>query len=725
MPLNRWGLIDRPPAPAISIGQTPGGQVIKIEPEINPDSDNPVSSAAVARALNNTLPLINMLTAAKNAPADATIPILVDGEHYQAPISAFLAQAGGGGAVDPNPVESSRNPISSGFVYSLINGDTFAPGIAQLRDWPVAWGNSTFLLVGNGQKGYAKLNLEGYLNRNQPGGVAALDANGKLSPTTLPAVRTSRFEVATSKADAARITQAGEFLILQTAGQPDKMYLRLKATGTDATAFDGDFDQVDFGAGVSQVVGQSGNVTAAQILEGLKGLGANTFIPFTKAHQDAIAAMDMMHIGGTNSVGQVTVGNDISFWVRPNVQTATWATPLIIEHTGGSPRVRFPYLPAAATPQTAKFVGIDPTTGQLGTLPTPASGGIDWANTATSTTPADADLLLLNTASGVKKMTRQVFLGALITAANSALKLSAADPTNDAPISILFLGADNTASRTQTMTYNPSDKALYFLERGQGKAYQYSPDGVSKYILNYVSGADGGFAYSVTKSQLWVSVDGKRTMIWRPFGDGAIPETEIFGLARIDGIDIGKLITPDGYTGIRRAGSPFPAIAQDAAGNTRISGLAISMFTNNTVGLPTKPPTTGDPFKYRIVYIRDDGQLVQNSSFISSSEKYKRDIQEAGIDGEAWVSKTRPVTFFFKDQEYPEGSAPHFGLIAEDLHDVPALQRMVTYGDHSRSRESVEGIDVEALPFWNLAGLNYLYQRIERLEAKLSQMEAS
>jgi hypothetical protein len=161
---------------------------------------------------------------------------------------------------------------------------------------------------------------------------------------------------------------------------------RLKATGTDATAFDSDFDQVDFGAGVSQVVGQSGDVTAAQILEGLRGLGSSVFVPFTKAHQDAIAAMDMMHIGGTNSVGQVTVGNDISFWVRPNVQTVTWATPLIIEHTGGSPRVRLPYLPAAATPQTAKFIGIDPTTGQIGTLPTPASGGIDWANTAASTT---------------------------------------------------------------------------------------------------------------------------------------------------------------------------------------------------------------------------------------------------------------------------------------------------------------------------------------------------
>lgn len=40
MLINGMDLITRVPVPEVAVGQTPGGQVIKIESQINPDSDN-------------------------------------------------------------------------------------------------------------------------------------------------------------------------------------------------------------------------------------------------------------------------------------------------------------------------------------------------------------------------------------------------------------------------------------------------------------------------------------------------------------------------------------------------------------------------------------------------------------------------------------------------------------------------------------------------------------
>lgn len=575
--------------------------------------------------------------------------------------SSLLDRVAGGGAgsvtVDDTPVQGSRRPIASDYIYTLVYGDNqVAPGLNKLQDRPASWAK-TYALVGDGDKAYARLDL----TPNKPGGVVFVDENGLVPSALLP---------------------------------PDA---------------------------VTSVAGTSGAVTATQILTALTNLGVNAFVPYTRTWQEKL--------GGITRA-QVTATTDVSLSVRQTA-TSAFVTPLVVDFntavTPAVPRVRLMSLPALPTPASGKQIGIDPTTWQVGTLPIYAAA-LDWSTATANATPADTDLLLVRNAAGANQtMTRKVFL-------DGYMKVAPADTANDAPIPMLFLNAGTgLISRSQTMTYNPADKTLTFLERGQLYAFKYTKDSANSFVLGVATDATGGYVIGTEKVTtdlpLRVNLSGKTLIMFRPPATAPITatstvEVETFGSTRIDGLHVGTFanIPVDTFAGIRRAGAPYAAIGQDAAGNTRINGTTIVVRTGANAGLPAKTAVATDV--YRAVVVRADGQLFQEIVTSTSSEKFKRDIHDARIDGQAWVSMTRPVTFYYTDQVYPEGSAPHFGLIAEALHDVPALRRLVTYADASHSRESVQGIDRDAIPFWNLAGLNYLYQRIERLEAHLSQMEA-
>jgi hypothetical protein len=122
---------------------------------------------------------------------------------------------------------------------------------------------------------------------------------------------------------------------------------------------------------------------------------------------------------------------------------------------------------------------------------------------------------------------------------------------------------------------------------------------------------------------------------------------------------------------------------------------------------------------YRAVWINNSGVLGHTSSSIIKKE----DVVDANLSPNI-VSELRPVTFKYKNDvaEFGDNAQEHIGLIAEELLDIPGMERFVFFDDVDGVQVPA-GIHYELLAVALIPAIQKQDEQIKLLEARLSKLE--
>jgi hypothetical protein len=149
-----------------------------------------------------------------------------------------------------------------------------------------------------------------------------------------------------------------------------------------------------------------------------------------------------------------------------------------------------------------------------------------------------------------------------------------------------------------------------------------------------------------------------------------------------------------------------------------IAGISKTiLYANGRIFADTLGTTTRTPGSGVTIVQGTDGFLRVFVS--SSSQRYKENITTFDTSGTYNIIKNmRPVKFNFKPEfsDYPEQE--HFGLIAEEVHELEQNGDLVTYKDGVP-----ESVVYEKIPMYLVSAFKEMANKIEDLQSRLDALE--
>jgi hypothetical protein len=170
----------------------------------------------------------------------------------------------------------------------------------------------------------------------------------------------------------------------------------------------------------------------------------------------------------------------------------------------------------------------------------------------------------------------------------------------------------------------------------------------------------------------------------------------------------GSFYTPNGSVIV---GSPSSNDTSNGMA-AKISLLNTGRIYADTLGTTTRVPGSG------VTIVQDTGGFLR-VYVSSSSQKYKENITTFDTSGTYNIIKNmRPVKFNFKPEfsDYPEQE--HFGLIAEEVHELEQNGDLVTY-----KNGVPESVAYEKIPMYLVSAFKEMANKIDSLQSRLDALE--
>jgi hypothetical protein len=155
-----------------------------------------------------------------------------------------------------------------------------------------------------------------------------------------------------------------------------------------------------------------------------------------------------------------------------------------------------------------------------------------------------------------------------------------------------------------------------------------------------------------------------------------------------------------------------------------LGGNVTRLFANgriyaNTLGTSSTAPSPSSGPPYTVV---QDSSGFLRADVTSSSRRYKENIIELDTTGyDSIIAKLKPVSYNFKsDRVRPEEyGIEQWGLIAEDVNDIPGAQGLVY-----RKDGEIESVLYELLPTYFIGAIKEISKKIDLISSRLDALEA-